>query len=335
MTSTVHGLGQLIALIPYEFGFVPHESVVVLLMRGKELAGLARFDAAPELSAAVIVDGLAPRARRVGTTGFVVVAFDTSDAGLLRRCEEALATMARVEHGLSVREGTWTVRHCKRGCCREMAGVSHEVPAPWEVPALADHVGRGVAPFSDRDAAMSQYQREVAGAVEAVERLAADLEPTTGAAVSAWCAIAGRNSTERVDGGAPEEARGHLRDVAMALAGLRRPTTRDAITGTVVPELLALTEDKPASGGPVITVDPSGALVASSAWIPVPWRATWLALLALGYWRDGRGHLAQLAVHAARDLEVQAPLVDLAFHLITCGLTYDAAVSAMAQGRAS
>lgn len=143
--------GDVVAVLPYQLGYHPDESLVVVALRDRAVVLVERID----LPAVVDVDEasavLVPPLLREEPDAVLLVAFETQvgagrpglDAvrrGLVRAGLEVLDRLV-------VREGRWFAIDCVTGCCPVEGSP---VPSPADTPAVAEFVGLGVSPLPDR-----------------------------------------------------------------------------------------------------------------------------------------------------------------------------------------
>lgn len=181
-TTPVREPGDLVALIPYQLGFVPRSSLVALGLtdagigasgRPRQLSmGVGRIDLPPdEAGCAPVAAGLARALRAGAPDAALVLVFGPDQRGLgepPRRRYDALvpddlarrtaylfadeleASGIEVEDLLYVEDGRWCSLECWGSDCCPPEG--RPVPAPHEVGAVADFVATGAAPVADREA---------------------------------------------------------------------------------------------------------------------------------------------------------------------------------------
>lgn len=156
MTTTVRPRtpAELAVLVPYQLGYHPGPSLVLIALDGRRLGMLQRQDliADPEhcdraaRQAVGIMD-------REGASALLVIAFeeDEGSSAPLREavCIEAEELALPVAEHLVVRDGRWFAPDCRQPCCPE-EGLA--LPRPEDVPSVASFVAAGVAPLPSRDA---------------------------------------------------------------------------------------------------------------------------------------------------------------------------------------
>ena len=156
MTTTLHlrGPADMLAVLPYQLGFHPRDSVVVVSLHGRRMGLVQRLDLPPlehvaEAAAAMIRPLLADEPESALLIGYEGTEGDS--APVLDALEGACLVLdLPVADRLVVRDGRWFALDCAQEDCCPTAGTP--LPADHEVPAVADYVGLEVAPLADRDA---------------------------------------------------------------------------------------------------------------------------------------------------------------------------------------
>ncbi|WP_347350404.1 DUF4192 domain-containing protein [Intrasporangium sp.] len=148
-TLSLSGPADLLAVLPYHFGFHPSRSVVVVSLHDRRLGLVVRLDAVADPAAAAdaaasLVDPL----RRERPSGVMVVGFEDR-MGQTARLSQAVTTRLQAEgitvvDRIVVRAGRWTGLMCD--CCPDQP-----VPAAHEVGAVATYVGLGRVALGSRD----------------------------------------------------------------------------------------------------------------------------------------------------------------------------------------
>src|SRR5215217_5241737 len=73
---TLRGPDEVIAVLPYQLGYHPRDSVVAVALRGRTMGMVARADLPPEEHAAEVAATLVGPLLRDGATSVVVVAWE-------------------------------------------------------------------------------------------------------------------------------------------------------------------------------------------------------------------------------------------------------------------
>lgn len=327
MTSIrVFGMGQLLTVLPYQFGFYPRNSLLACLF-SDGLLGTIRLDAevARELGPQALANALKAHAQRMHATHLVLLDYEIEpwcvDAAAgpavddIAELVEATWQSCRalgieVEHAIHVRDQHWWSSRCTRGCCPDLP---QPVPPAEDVPAVAEYVLQGISPAYNRQAAMESLQvRDPAGQA-AVERHMLTSLPDAAAILEEWeafCDAAG-DPTEPV--GADM--------LAAVLDGVADVWLRDEFISCLMPELMGLwgttmcdfTEDASMIAAHLLRQLPR---------IPESERPTWLSLLALARWRAADVPGAQLASGLALEEDPQLSLARLVWQLLSVQVSY-------------
>lgn len=331
MTSTVNGIGEIIALLPYELGFVPADSLALVGIEDGHLAVTARLnrpdppevvDAARQLAAGVARSDL-DEVLVLSYGGFALGDRDFVD--VLRWELDSLGV--GVSHVASVHGVLWRAEQCVcGGCPRDWV----EIPAASRVAPVAEHVLRGVVPVSSR--------AELARSFDVRHPLVAH-------AVDA--ALSGR-SRRRMTADRPDEESDALRRIlcgsedvhglpvevlAGATAAVARITVRDCVLAWLMPDFLSAEEVLPEEFDEHFDLGPAplharqeAELMASfedpvadvarrlGEWvvcIPRERSVPVLMLIAGIQWMAGSGVLARIAVERALAIDPDCRLAQL------------------------
>lgn len=155
----LHGLGELVAYVPYLLGFHPRDSVVVLGGGSGGYGPSARYDtAAPPDQRAALLAQVTQMMQRAGVAWHDVLVFSGApDAETFAdEAAEALRATTPVNHVVLVRpaEGDrpaqWCIDDCRCGgrCPR---ADWQPVPDADRIPAVAEHVLSERTPVAERD----------------------------------------------------------------------------------------------------------------------------------------------------------------------------------------
>ena len=192
MTTTIRlrGPADVLAVLPYQLGFHPTDCLVVVSLHGTRVGLIQRIDLPPTEQVPEAVAALLGPLRSDRPGSVLMVGFEPApgrSAALL----EAL-TSACIEAGLVVadrlvvRGDRWYSADCDDpGCC---PAEGTPLPHGGQVPAVAEFVGREIAPLPDRAALESR--------VRAGRRL---LVRAVGACAEEWFAHR-RTLLDRADG---------------------------------------------------------------------------------------------------------------------------------------
>ncbi len=159
---TLSGSAELLSIIPFQLGFAPIRSVVIVCFHGRRLGMIARLDAVPQAHAATAASQLVATLLGEAPTSVAVVGFEER-AGETMPLSDSLAAALALAHidlreRIVVRDGRWFGLGCD--CCPAEGTL---LPDPSRVPAVADFVALGRSVLDGRDA---------------LETLVAPLDPT-------------------------------------------------------------------------------------------------------------------------------------------------------------
>lgn len=155
MTTTIHlsGPADILTVLPYQLGFHPANCIVAVSLRGTRMGLVQRIDIPPTGHVIDAVDAMIGPLLQDKPLAVLLIGFEERE-GQSRPMLDALAdaceaSLVRVNDRMVVRGGRWFDLDCDLSCCPP-EGL--ELPAPSEVPAVAEFVGRGICPLPDRAA---------------------------------------------------------------------------------------------------------------------------------------------------------------------------------------
>lgn len=143
--------GDVVAVLPYQLGYHPHDSLVVVALRDRAVVLVERVDLPTADHADEASRVLIPPLLREEPDAVLLVGYEARE-GESRPALEALSlSLDRaglvVLDRMVVRDGWWFVLDCDLGCCPPEGSP---VPSPAETPAVAEFVGLGVSPLPGR-----------------------------------------------------------------------------------------------------------------------------------------------------------------------------------------
>ena len=145
---TLRGPGDILAVLPYQLGYQPRDSVVVVSLRGRQVGLVVRTDLPPENHVKRAVSALVGPLLRDGATSVFVVGYedavDASLPSLLAIVEQLERAGVDVVDVAVVRHGRRFSPICSDPCCPSEGVV---LPDPADVPAVAEYVARGRSPL--------------------------------------------------------------------------------------------------------------------------------------------------------------------------------------------
>ena len=317
-TTTIHGLGQSIAALPYQLGYHPTASLVLLCMGPAEpvkngsarvrssVTLIARVDLSPSFPQADSVAGLEPALRRGDVASVMAVAFEDGGNQMVDKINAtpALRHLAEVATSHSVVVvASARVRNRQFATVDEIGrtGVWEELPHDGDVPVIAEYVLAGKSPAPNRASVQSVLEpvdKALAEAVAACMRT----EPAAGARETARLVSTVINDQQCLP------AHFEARDIAGVALALGDVEVRDAVLSRLSPPLA-----QPGAPGNDAErqvayeldlcdrVDASACfrLAALASYIPRKGGAPALTLVGYLAWQAGEGALANMAIDAA------------------------------------
>jgi hypothetical protein len=158
MTTTIHlsGPDEMLAVLPYQLGFHPHDCLVAVSLlgpRSTRMGLVQRLDLPPPEHLGEAVAAMM-RPLMHDTPNVVQLVGYEERAGDSRAMLDAMACAClvhgiRVADRLVVRGGRWFDVDCVKHCC---PAEGLPLPDPSSVPAVAEFVGREICPLPDRSA---------------------------------------------------------------------------------------------------------------------------------------------------------------------------------------
>ncbi|MFC6706127.1 DUF4192 domain-containing protein [Flexivirga alba] len=329
MTSTVSGIGEIIALLPYELGFLPADSLALVGIHEGRLAITARLNRPAQLDVVDAARQMAAGVARSRPDELIVLCYggfmqgDRDFVDVLRWELDDLGV--DVSHVASVHGVQWRAEQCACGCCpHELV----EVPEAARVAPVAEHVLRGVVPASSRDELGRRFDIRHPLVAQAVGRALSGR--------SQRCAAADEPDTEGADALQRILCRAEkdvhclpVEVLAAATAAVARITVRDYVLAWLMPDFLSPEQvlpdeldehydlgpaplharDEATFDDPVSDV--AGRLGEWVACIPREHSVPVLMLIAGVQWTTGSGVLAMLAVERALAVDPDCRLAQL------------------------
>lgn len=331
MATSVHGIGEIVAYLPYEFGFVPTDSTVLVGVRERQVVVTIRVDAPASAEVWPLARQLAAGLCRGDPDEAIVLCYDrfgAPDRALVRRLRSVLNSAGvEVTHVARVAGGRWRTEQCSCGGCRHTWA---DLPDQSLVGPIAEQVLRGVVPAANRAELERRFDLHhplVAAAVD-VEQI--DVCPTRQQIAEALRRVL-------LDEATPVHVL-PISVLATATAAVSRITVRDTVLAWLMPDFLSdeqINPDDPIDpydlGVPPAHLtdearfdDPVATVAQRLAdWvgcIPVAYTVPVLLLAAGIYWTAGSGALAMIAVEQALDRAPDCRLALLFATAIQAGL---------------
>ncbi|PKW25687.1 DUF4192 domain-containing protein [Phycicoccus duodecadis] len=231
--------GDVLATLPYQLGYHPRRSAVVVALQQGRIAGVVRCDLPPpDIPPGSFVGGVVQPLVREGMRRVLVLGYeDEPDESepFLRALVEGLEREGVVVAEVYVmRDGRRYSPTCSGACC-PLEGVP--VPAAADVPAVADLVALGSAPLASREAVDRVVDPPPgtawrAGGVRGGPR---GSRQARRCGVRAWAALLGPTA----DGPRPVEgSAAWSNEVRVAAGALADIQLRDALIAWMAPGLL-------------------------------------------------------------------------------------------------
>jgi hypothetical protein len=353
-TVSLSAPSDLIAIVPYQLGFHPDRSGVLVFFAGRRLTCLQRWDnpTAGEQALPAPAAALARRTiRHEAPTSVIVIGYEER-AGDTQGLRSALTAICRrlgvaVQEELVVLGRRWRSTRPELGGGVARPGPWRPLPAAPDVPAVAEWVGLGVSPLPDRASLESLFTADAAQpplvSAQAVRRRREALRRDP-----QWrrvSALAWRRVLDP-DGAGPPVPGLPPRVLADAVAGLDDTDLRDVLVSWLAPGLWDVSAELPAVWDcvfPVLGPTPwsrgeegrghVGAAEAerclrrlrglASACQP-RLQPPVLTLLAALAWDRGQGALAAVASERAVRLDPHHTLAALLWHMVGQGIRWDA-----------
>ena len=181
----LRGPADVLAVLPFQLGYHPHEAVVVVAVSHRSIGLVQRLDLPPADDVAAAVGALLPALERESPEAVLLVGYESARSSavpVLDALRDACVQRGMdVLDRLLVRDARWYAVDCATGCCPKDGAP---LPAPEDTPAVADFVAMETAPLSDREAVTRQL----------------DPDPVRSAEVAAAIGQAGPQTSWRVTG---------------------------------------------------------------------------------------------------------------------------------------
>ena len=161
MTTTIHlsGPADVLAVLPYQLGFHPRDCLVAVSLHGTRMGLVQRIDLPPPEHVGDAVAAMMAPLRQDNPRSVLLIGFEERE-GESRAMLDVMAGACgadgiEVTDRIVVRGGRWFAPYCHRTCCPP-EGLP--LPAPSEIPAVAEFVGREICPLPDRSALADQLE---------------------------------------------------------------------------------------------------------------------------------------------------------------------------------
>jgi Domain of unknown function (DUF4192) len=337
MTTTIHlsGPADVLAVLPYQLGFYPRDSLVAVSLRGSRVGLVQRIDLPPPEHVGDAVAAMMAPLRKDRPRSVLLIGFEEREGECRAMLDEMAAACVaegvEVTDRFVVRGERWFAPDCHRRCC---PAEGLPLPAPSEVPAVAEFVGRGICPLPDRRALaerleasgplMSSELSALADDWLALRRGATDpgvdeIDEYRATELDIWAQVLwAEDNAESI------QARLPPKDLAMLAVSLTDVDLRDALIAWLCPGTLArelidpmlLSQirgtlgEQPWLEGRIRDIDQVIALQRIErrlceicAALPDPWAVPVLTVLATFTWWRGDGALTRIALDRALGID--------------------------------
>ena len=239
----LRGPADVVAVLPYQLGYHPQDSIVLVALHGRSVGLIERIDLPPPQDAEQVGRVLVAPLLQDRPEAVMLVGYETA-AGSSRPGLDAvrrLATEADLEvlDRLVVRDGRWFAIDCADGCC---PAEGAPVPEAADTPAVAEYVGLEIAPLPGRSAIADLVAADPVLAEAVAAELGSGSEPESGRldaprrleALSRWSVVCD------VTGGAPEVAELGPAELCLLVRSLEDLALRDGLVAWLCPGALPL-----------------------------------------------------------------------------------------------
>ena len=161
MTTTIHlsGPADVLAVLPYQLGFYPRDSLVAVSLRGSRVGLVQRIDLPPPEHVGDAVAAMMAPLRKDSPRSVLLIGFEERNGECRAMLDEMAAACVaegvKVNDRFVVRGNRWFAPDCHQHCC---PAEGLPLPAASEVPAVAEFVGRGICPLPDRRALAARLE---------------------------------------------------------------------------------------------------------------------------------------------------------------------------------
>lgn len=316
----------MLAVLPYQLGYQPENSLVVICLRGGRWGLIERVFLPPPEHVVEAAATLLPALRQAAPEMVLLLGFEDTRGDSVPMIE----AMERACHGadiavsdrFTVSDGRWFSPSCHEPqCCPPEGRV---VPEPADVPAVAELVGLEIAPAASRDALAERLVPTRPLLTRAIDVMAMECkrqsivatargrgrEANRGIGLDAWARVLA------ADDGAVPVADLPPQELARAIAALADVDVRDGIIAWLCPGELSLNLVDPGLLAQLrarFTTQRRGMsrldqiarhrvesrLVDLCACCPLRWAVAPLTVLASYSWWRGDGALTRIALDRA------------------------------------
>ncbi|GAB3585103.1 hypothetical protein GCM10027579_18560 [Calidifontibacter terrae] len=330
----MQGVAEAIAYVPYQLGFTPENSVVLILLEGSGLLGVIRFDPFDDPAGVARLATIVRRSRARTMTDAIVVGYGLEPQ--IAACVELTALTLQnsgraAGHLVLVEEEQWCALECG---CGECPSSLRPLPDIRSAPVALEAVLRGGRPAASRRDVETQAAATSAERLRARQLRALLEHPPYGGAdhgapppspPPSWSAI-----VQIVTGASPvAEVPDDV--LAAATASIRTVAVRDTVLAWVAPDgfpptllpfgVQPLTQAASECG---LSISPEGAVERLIRWansIPEGESAPLWSIVAAHEWAAGGGAMASIAIGRALTADPDHTLAQLIARCLEHGIT--------------
>ena len=345
MTTTIHlsGPADVLAVLPYQLGFYPRDSLVAVSLRGSRVGLVQRIDLPPPEHVGDAVAAMMAPLRKDSPRSVLLIGFEEHKGDCRAMLDEMAAACVtegvKVTDRFVVRGDRWFAPDCHQRCC---PAEGLPLPAPSEVPAVAEFVGRGICPLPDRRALAERLEGSRPQMSSELSALADDwlalrlgatdpgvdeLDEYRATELDVWGQVLwAKDTTESI------QARLPAKDLAMLAVSLTDVDLRDGLIAWLCPGTLARElidpmllsqmrgtlgeqpwlEGQTGDVDQVITLQRiERRLCEICSALPDPWAVPALTVLATFTWWRGDGALTRVALDRALGIDPSYRLATL------------------------
>lgn len=149
----LRGPADLVAVLPYQLGYHPSSSLVLVAFHDTRMGLVQRLDLPGEDDVGVAAEALLGPLVAEQPDSVLLFGYEEREGASIPMLDATASACAsagiRVQDRIVVRAGRWFSPDCGPPCC-PMAGTP--LPEPGDLPVVAEFVGREIAPLRDRAA---------------------------------------------------------------------------------------------------------------------------------------------------------------------------------------
>lgn len=298
---------DIITSLPYQLGFHPTRSAVVVCLHDTRVGLVMRLDLPPDEHIPEALAAIIEPMRREAPTGVVLVGYEDTEGESIPFLTMLRASVGvKVHDVLVVRDDRWYSLTCDDSECCPPDGT----PLEASNYVSAQFVVQGKNPLSNREATVARLEYD---GVLAITVATDSSQVETHLGLQGWGSIFGNIGTM---------TEGHIR---MAAALLHNVDFRDGLIGLMNPGTISLDLIAP-EVAEVLSLLPEMAdggidrLIALCAALPDEYATPALTVLASYAWHQGDGTIARIALDRALRADPNYRLAQLLERMVTLGV---------------